>query len=76
MNSVYRLQSDELTPAFIQILKATYPHKEIEISVAEVLDETDYLLSSPANAQHLETALENYENNRNHIEVPLESIKP
>ena len=75
MNTVYRLQSDELTPAFINILKTSYPHKQIEIIVDEVMDETEYLLSSPANALHLETAMRNIENHINLVEVPFESIK-
>lgn len=75
MNTIYRLRSDELTPDFITLLKASYPHKEIEIIVDEVMDETEYLMSSPANRLHLETAMRNVENHINLIEVPLESIK-
>lgn len=61
MNTVYRLRSDELTPDFITLLKASYPHKEIEIIVDEVMDETEYLMSSPANRLHLESAMRNVE---------------
>lgn len=75
MNTVYRLRSDELTPDFITLLKTTYPHKEIEIIVDEVMDETEYLMSSPANRLHLETAMRNVENHINLVEVQLESIK-
>lgn len=75
MNSVYRMQSDELTPEFIYMLKTAYPHKEIEIIVDEVVDETEYLNRSPANRLHLERAIKNIENHINLVEVPLESIK-
>jgi hypothetical protein len=75
MNTVYRLRSDELTPDFITLLKASYPHKEIEIIVDEVMDETEYLMSSPANRLHLETAMRNVENHINLVEVPFETIK-
>ena len=61
MNSVYRLRSDELTPEFITILKKSYPHKEIEITIDEVMDETEYLMSSSANRLHLENAIKNIE---------------
>jgi len=61
MNSVYRLRSDELTPEFITILKKSYPHKEIEITIDEVMDETEYLMSSSANRLHLEHAIKNIE---------------
>lgn len=76
MNSIYRLHSDELTENFISILKTTYPHKEIEITVDEVMDETEYLMSSPANKLHLETALKNIENRINLVTFPFQSIEP
>ncbi len=75
MNTVYRLQSDELTPDLIALIKASYPHKEIEIIVDEVIDETEYLMSSPANKSHLEAAMRNVENHINLIEVKPESIE-
>lgn len=75
MNTVYRLRSDELTPDFIALLKASYPHKEIEIIVDEVIDETEYLMSSPANKSHLEAAMRNVENHLNQVEVQPESIE-
>lgn len=75
MNTVYRLRSDELTPEFIALLKASYPDKEIEIIVSEVLDETEYLLSSPANKVHLETAMRNVENHINLVEIQPDCIE-
>ena len=53
MHSTYRVRADELTADFIQALKSTYHDREIEITVDEVQDETKYLLSSPANREHL-----------------------
>jgi type IV secretory pathway ATPase VirB11/archaellum biosynthesis ATPase len=44
MYSTYRLKADELSADFIQALKKTYRHREIEIIVQEIEDETDYLL--------------------------------
>lgn len=69
------LRSDELTPDFITLIKTSYPHKEIEIIVDEVMDETEYLMNSPANRLYLENAMRNVENHINLVEVPLESIK-
>ncbi len=65
MNSVYRLRSDELTPEFNTVLKKSYPHKEIEITVDEVADETEYFLSTSANRVHLENAIRNVEQHTN-----------
>jgi len=76
MNSVYRLRSDELTPEFINLLKNSYPHKEIEITINEVMDETDYLRSSSANRLHLENAIKNVEAHTNLVSVSLEELGP
>ncbi|PKL08139.1 MAG: hypothetical protein CVV51_10445 [Spirochaetae bacterium HGW-Spirochaetae-7] len=76
MNSVYRLRSDELTPEFITILKKSYPHKEIEITIDEVMDETEYLMSSSANRLHLENAIKNIEQHTNLVSVPVETLIP
>ena len=76
MNSVYRLRSDELTPEFITILKKSYPHKEIEITVDEVVDETEYLMSTSANRVHLENAIRNIEQHTNLVSVPVETLIP
>ncbi len=76
MNSVYRLRSDELTPDFITLLKKSYPHKEIEITVNVVMDETDYLMSSSANRLHLENAIKNIEAHTNLVSCSLEELVP
>jgi PHD/YefM family antitoxin component YafN of YafNO toxin-antitoxin module len=74
MESIYRVRTDELNQDFITILKKSYPNKEIEITVAEVMDETEYLLSSPANRQHLENAIKNIESHTNLVSIPLEKL--
>jgi len=74
MESIYRVRTDELNQDFITILKKSYPNKEIEITVAEVIDETEYLLSSPANRQHLENAIKNIESHTNLVSIPLEKL--
>jgi PHD/YefM family antitoxin component YafN of YafNO toxin-antitoxin module len=74
MESIYRVRTDELNQDFITILKKSYPNKEIEITVAEVMDETEYLLSSPANRQHLENAIKNIESHTNLVSIPLEKF--
>ena len=56
MFTIYRLNADELDANFLASLKAAFPHKEIEIAVAEA-DETEYLLRSPANREQLLAAV-------------------
>jgi len=53
MQSTYRVHADELNDDFVQALKLAYKHKEIEIVVSDVVDDTDYLLSTKANREHL-----------------------
>ncbi|MDR1748129.1 MAG: hypothetical protein LBR47_03630, partial [Spirochaetaceae bacterium] len=53
MYSSYTVKADELTEGFLKGLKETYREKKIEIVVYEVDDETDYLMRSEANREHL-----------------------
>ena len=46
-NSSDTLDTEELTPQFINVLQQTYPHKRIEVFVREARDETEYLLEDP-----------------------------
>lgn len=75
METTYRLKASELSTDLIKALKDTYHDREIEITVSEVVDETEYLLSSPTNREHLLSALDDIRNNRNLVRVPLDSIE-
>ncbi len=75
MQSTYRVKADELTHDFLEALKAAYRDREIEITVQEVSDETEYLLRSEANRRHLLKAINNAEDRANRVEVPLESLE-
>ena len=74
MVSTYRLQTDELSTDLINAIKQAFPHKEIEIIVQDVQDETEYLLSSPANKEHLLRAIQNLESRTNLVEVQLDGL--
>jgi antitoxin YefM len=73
MQTTYRLNVNELDENFLEGLKITFKDKEIEIIVSEV-DETEYLLKSPANKKRLLQAIENVNNNTNLVEVELENL--
>jgi len=64
MEAVFRLNTSELENSFITSLKNAYPDQNIEITVREQ-DETEYLLSSPANRERLLTAIENIKQGKN-----------
>lgn len=74
MYSTYRLKADELSTDFIKALKKVYQHREIEIIVQEIQDETEYLLSTQANREHLLRAIENVKNHTNLVHVKLEDL--
>jgi antitoxin YefM len=64
METIYQLNADDLNEDFLEGLKASFKHKEIEIVVYE-RDETAYLLRSPANRSRLLEAVTDIEQNRN-----------
>ena len=74
MQSTYRLRANELTPGFIEALKNTYRDHQIEIIVQEVQDETEYLLSTSANREHLLQAVENINTHTNLVTMNLEDL--
>ncbi|KAM3101516.1 hypothetical protein ACKFKF_07175 [Phormidesmis sp. 146-12] len=58
MQTIYRLNANELDQKFLDGLKATFKDQEIEIVVYGV-DETAYLMASAANRARLLQAVEN-----------------
>jgi hypothetical protein len=64
MEAVFRLNTRELENSFITSLRDAYPDQNIEITVREQ-DETEYLCSSPANRERLETAVEHIKQGKN-----------
>lgn len=68
MQTIYQVNADDLNEDFLEGLRTTFKHKEIEIVVYE-RDETAYLLRSPANRARLLEAIGDVEQNRN-IVVP------
>ncbi|HEX8373179.1 MAG TPA: hypothetical protein VF585_10395 [Chthoniobacterales bacterium] len=64
MDATFLLNADELDEQFLQGLKQTFAHRQIEIVVRES-DETAYLLRSSANRQHLQEAVADVEAGRN-----------
>jgi antitoxin YefM len=64
MHTIYQINADDLNEDFLEGLKATFRHKEIEIVVYE-RDETAYPLGSPANRARLLEAVADVEKNYN-----------
>ena len=56
MVTTYKLNTRELESSFIDSIRTTYPDQVVEIQVREQ-DETEYLLSTPANRERMERIL-------------------
>ena len=74
MQSIYHLNANELDDQFLESLKVLFGDRRIEIVVSSV-DETEYLMSNPANREHLLRAIKNVEEGRNLITVQLEDLQ-
>ncbi len=69
MIATYKLNTNELTPGLIELIQKSFPNKEVEIAITEQ-DETEYLLSNPANEKHLMEALERIEKREGLVDFP------
>ena len=53
MVTTYKLNTRDLEATFIKTIRTTYPDRVVEIQVREQ-DVTEFLLSTPANREHME----------------------
>lgn len=74
MKATYRIKANELDEKFIEGIKTTFGEQEIEIVVSDI-DETDYLLQSPANKERLLKAIENIKRGENLVTISLENLE-
>ena len=68
MQTIYRLNANELDENFLAGLKATFKNQDIEIVVYGV-DETAYLMASGQNRNRLLQAVENVKQQSNLVVV-------
>lgn len=60
METTIKINTDSLTPEFIEGIKKLFPHKTVEITI-QPADETDYILSNPVYSQVLQDRITEYE---------------
>jgi hypothetical protein len=58
MLATYRLTKNDLTEGFLDALRQTFGSREMVITVEDVPDETEYLLTSETNRNDLLAAVE------------------
>ena len=64
MGATFKLSINELDSAFIDKIKTVFPQSAlVEIKISNEYDETDYLLSTPANSEALRHSIEQLKNN-------------
>ena len=59
MNTIIKMNSDQLDQDFVAAIKKLFRNQEIEISIRS-LDETEYLLKNDTNKNHLYESIEEY----------------
>lgn len=61
MITTYQMDVNELSMEVLNAIKTAFKNKTINITISEVFDETEYLLSSKENKAHLEKSIKEAE---------------
>ena len=65
MESIFRINANELDMDFINKIKSLFKGKNLEVVIQVQEDETEYLLKSKANKKHLLKAVNDINKNKN-----------
>lgn len=70
METTIKINTDSITPEFIEGIKRLFPHKTVEFTI-QPADETDYILSNPVFTQVLQDRIAAYEAKNELITVKM-----
>jgi hypothetical protein len=73
METTIKINTDAITPEFIDGIKKLFPHKMVEITI-QPADETEYILSNPAFAKVLQDRISNYEQRKQVISLKADEL--
>jgi len=68
METTIIINTDSITPDFIEGIKKFFPHKTVEITI-QPADETDNILNSPVFTKALEDRIAEYESRKQVISI-------
>ena len=74
METTIKINTDSITPEFIERIKKLFPHKTVEITI-QPADETDYILSNPVFTQVLQDRIAEYEAKNELITVKMSEVE-
>ncbi len=74
MTTSYRLNANELSMDVLNAIRLLFKDKEIEINVTEAMDETEYLLASPANMEQIMSSIRELEEGKG-VEMTIEELQ-
>jgi len=75
MYTTYQISEQELNIDFLESVKRLFKNKKLAITIEESLDETEYLLSNPANKKRLLNSINNIEKGKNLKTVNIKELK-
>ena len=73
METTFKINTDSITPEFIEGIKKLFPHKTIEITI-QPADESEYILSNPVFTQELQDRIAEYEEKKQVITLKADDL--
>ncbi|HNW51897.1 MAG TPA: hypothetical protein PKH79_12500 [Prolixibacteraceae bacterium] len=73
METTIKINTDAITPDFIEGIKKLFPHKMVEINI-QPADETEYILHNAEYTKVLEERIAEYESKKNFHSVKASEL--